>query len=357
VRSIDPALAKFRATITTSASSASIDGVQTVLFRSRSGNPVRNAQYNEGLELLLSRLGSLGATLTAAVVDSADTRRTGMTGAADGTSHSFIDCYLCTVNEPYYYDGAPFWPDEIKSGASKYPHRVGIDPAAIGSLSLADGFDLSADVIDAARRSHLLGAQGFMADATGSPRLAFRSPFTAPPSASDTQPEQGTTGEIATPTGQGRSVDPIRRRRVEDYAMNLARKRYESDGWVVKDVSRRNDEEKGTPYDFHCTRGTEVRHVEVKGTTGSGETVLVSANERSHAEAAEVGAYSYLFVVEQVGLKTVKGNVVAVGGSVRYDGPFDPSSHRFTPTQFRYILPKPMTAAVQPARATASGVS
>ena len=52
-----------------------VDGSQTVVFHSRSGNPVRNAHYNEGLELLLERLGKLGAFLTAAAVDSADTRR------------------------------------------------------------------------------------------------------------------------------------------------------------------------------------------------------------------------------------------------------------------------------------------
>jgi hypothetical protein len=126
---------------------------------------------------------------------------------------------------------------------------------------------------------------------------------------------------------------------VEDRAVQLARARYEDDGWTVKDVSRRNDETYGTPYDLRCSKDTVIRHVEVKGTTGSGKTVRVSANERDHASAPNAGANSFLFVVEQIGLKTLKGDVCAVGGSVCYDGPFLSDETRFTPTQYRYLVP------------------
>jgi hypothetical protein len=55
-----------------------VQGSTTVLFHSRGGNPVRNSQYNEGLELLLRRLAGMGAVIDAAVVDSAETRRAGL---------------------------------------------------------------------------------------------------------------------------------------------------------------------------------------------------------------------------------------------------------------------------------------
>jgi hypothetical protein len=118
----------------------------------------------------------------------------------------------------------------------------------------------------------------------------------------------------------------------------MARARYEDDGWTVEDVSKHNDETEGTPYDLRCSRTDTVRHVEVKGTSGSGETVRLSANERKHAESEKAGAESYLFVVDQIGLRTVRGEVVARGGSVRYDGPFDIHPSRFVATQFRYAV-------------------
>lgn len=48
-----------------------------------------------------------------------------------------------------------------------------------------------------------------------------------------------------------------------------------------------------------------------------------------------------MFVMEEIGLKTVKGVVRAVGGSVRYDGPFRTEETRFVPTQYRYDVPSP----------------
>lgn len=255
-------------------------------------------------------------------------------GTQNGQPNQFLDCYLCTVNQPYFFDTVPFWPDEMHDEESRYPHRIGIDPLAIGPLSLKPGVDLSAAVIEAVRRSHLQGAQGFAADATGSPRPNV---IPSAPGAPLKEDDAETTG----PSGQGRSVDPIRRKRVEERAVKLARARYEDAGWTVKDVSTHNDETYGTPYDLRCSKGGSIRHVEVKGTSGSGETVRVSANERHHATASIAGAESFMFVVEEIGLKTVKGVVRAVGGSVRYDGPFRTEETRFVPTQYRYDVPSP----------------
>jgi hypothetical protein len=455
-----------------------VDGTRTIVFRSRGGRPVRNADYAEGLDLLLRRLASLDAVLDAVMVDSGDTRRKnvppadrlldpgngrsypvrlvdendlaelrlalgrsqaavgrspaasggnptkqirlyvtlagsalsdgeleqalavgsrilvvalprsarknlewglengiwgfpipryeatenqrvqeykmlrrgdrvlllgGYTGGSPRASldvwigtdkpqpNRFTECYLCTVNQPYYLDRVPFWPDENNDKDSRYPHRIGIDPLSIGALSLEAGVDLSASVLEAARRSHIQGAQGFMADAVGSPRLA---PVTTPPG----QPEQDDE-ETPGPLGQGRSVDPVRRKRVEERAVQLARARYEDDGWTVKDVSHRNEETSGTPYDLRCSKDKMVRHVEVKGKSRSGDTVDVSANERDHASAPNAGAHSFLFVVEQIGLKTRNGEVLAVGGIVRYDGPFLSDETRFVPTHYRYEVP------------------
>jgi hypothetical protein len=64
----------------------------------------------------------------------------------------------------------------------------------------------------------------------------------------------------------------------------------------VRDVWRRNDETQGTAYDLHCTKHPVVRHVEIKDTTGTGDAVMISANQRRHA-ATDKDAESYLFVL------------------------------------------------------------
>ena len=50
------------------------EGMTTLVFQSRSGKPKRNADYGDGLELLLARLGSLGCEIDDAWVDSQKTR-------------------------------------------------------------------------------------------------------------------------------------------------------------------------------------------------------------------------------------------------------------------------------------------
>lgn len=46
----------------------------------------------------------------------------------------------------------------------------------------------------------------------------------------------------------------------------------------------------GKPYDLRCTRGTEERHVEVKGTTGAATSVELTINEVLHARDQGHGA-------------------------------------------------------------------
>jgi hypothetical protein len=78
------------------------------------------------------------------------------------------------------------------------------------------------------------------------------------------------------------------------------------------------------------------RHVEVQATTGSRDSVLLSANERRYADDPEKYSGAFLFVVESIGLKTRGGELRAVGGrgEVRRTVPCRGGS--VAPTQFRY---------------------
>ncbi|MCC5480838.1 DUF3883 domain-containing protein [Streptomyces barringtoniae] len=75
--------------------------------------------------------------------------------------------------------------------------------------------------------------------------------------------------------GAGYISDPKKRKAVEEHAEQLATAHYELQGWTVEKL--------GKPYDLRCTRGTEERHVEVKGTTGAATSVELTINEVLYA--------------------------------------------------------------------------
>jgi hypothetical protein len=77
--------------------------------------------------------------------------------------------------------------------------------------------------------------------------------------------------------GQGFLVSCAVRKTVEMYAVNCAIKYYRNHGWEVADVGATES------YDLRCTRGSDEHHVEVKGTTGLGESVILTGNEVAHA--------------------------------------------------------------------------
>lgn len=93
------------------------------------------------------------------------------------------------------------------------------------------------------------------------------------------------------PPGQGRLRDICRRLAVERYAVDTATDHYVNKGWKVEDVGL------WRPYDLDCVKGSKHLHVEVKGTTGKGEKVILTANEVTHAETCGNVA---LFVVTHI---------------------------------------------------------
>lgn len=63
-------------------------------------------------------------------------------------------------------------------------------------------------------------------------------------------------------------------RLVEQAAMEHVTSAYEADGWTVEDVSGRK-----VGWDVTCRRGSDERHVEVKGCSGSKPAVMLTVNE------------------------------------------------------------------------------
>ncbi len=99
--------------------------------------------------------------------------------------------------------------------------------------------------------------------------------------------------------------------------MMVARAELEREGWFITDVSLTHS------YDLHGERDGAVCHVEVKGTVGPGDRVIVTRAEvafaRHHADTMR------LIVVGDITLVSSGYNeVLAQGGRVRMVSPWVP---------------------------------
>jgi hypothetical protein len=127
---------------------------------------------------------------------------------------------------------------------------------------------------------------------------------------------------------QGFQVSTARRLATERFAMERAIGHYEREGWVVKDVSRSES------FDLLCQKGEQVLHVEVKGTTSAGATILLTANEVDHARRQQ--PHMELFILN--GIRFLKGDE-PTGGEVRILRGWAPEESRLTALAYQYELP------------------
>ena len=114
--------------------------------------------------------------------------------------------------------------------------------------------------------------------------------------------------------------------------MNMATEFY-SAAWNVEDVH--GDES----YHLVCRRGTEVKHVEVKGTTTDGAEVILTPNEVRHAQEHHHNA---LFVLSDVRVERAEDGSVAATGGVRHPMTHGISTTYPTPIGYRYHVPAPI---------------
>ena len=128
-----------------------------------------------------------------------------------------------------------------------------------------------------------------------------------------------------------RERDPKRRKAIELRAMEEAKRHYREKGWSVEDVSAAES------YDLRCTRDGDELHVEVKGTTGAGAEVTLTANEVEHARRRRTA----LFVLAHIAVKQADGGEPdASGGRPYVLDPWDIGEEgELQPSEYRYRLP------------------
>ena len=164
-------------------------------------------------------------------------------------------------------------------------------------------------------------------------REKAESPGWVPVSSADQAEEavNDAAGKVARPgRGQGFQLDQDVKVAVEAHAMNAATEFY-GKAWKVEDVH-------GTEsYDLICRRDSEVKHVEVKGTTTDGAEVILTRNEVRHAREYPCVA---LFVLSNITVERAEdGTVTATGGTRRIYAPWRLDDGILTPLGFRYQVP------------------
>ena len=110
--------------------------------------------------------------------------------------------------------------------------------------------------------------------------------------------------------------------------MELAIEYYTQAGYSVTDVSGHQ------PFDLACVISGVNHHVEVKGTTGDGEKILLTPNEVEHARNYSPVA---LFIVNAISLSHSLGDDCrAAGGSLICRQPWDISKGELVAVGYSY---------------------
>ena len=142
------------------------------------------------------------------------------------------------------------------------------------------------------------------------------------------EPDEGQVSPGRRPRRQGFGLTATERRVVERHAQHMAEDHFIGQGYDVQDVSGIDC------YDLRCTKGKEELRVEVKGTTGAGESVILTRNEVEHAR--EQAKRVALVIVSDIRLTRHAGNASAAGGSMRIIRPWAIDDGELAPTQFEY---------------------
>lgn len=128
--------------------------------------------------------------------------------------------------------------------------------------------------------------------------------------------------------GAGYISDPKKRKAIEEHAEQLATAHYEGQGWTVEKL--------GKPYDLRCTRGTDERHVEVKGTTApppASNSPTRSCTPRDKDNTVD------LYVVSDIKVDTSTDPYTPSGGTVSHYPDWEPAEEDLRPRKYEYRLP------------------
>jgi hypothetical protein len=128
----------------------------------------------------------------------------------------------------------------------------------------------------------------------------------------------------------GFCADPVLKKAIEMQAVRQAIAHYEAAGFSVQDVGAFES------YDLEVVRGGEVRHVEVKGSQGYVQKVILTRNEVSHANQFD---RTDLVVVADIDWERhLDGSITTGKGIMSVYPDWRPSPENLHPLSFEYFL-------------------
>ena len=133
-------------------------------------------------------------------------------------------------------------------------------------------------------------------------------------------------------TSQGFQTDQAKKDATEARAMEVAKEYYESKGYKVKDCSM----QRGLGYDYLCSKTKEVIEVEVKGTTGNLDKVIITRNELNNALNSM--NRTDLFIVHSINFEITQEKVKGVNGMTHLVRHWKPKKQDLEPLTFNYYI-------------------
>jgi len=275
----------------------------------------RHPDYQDSMRFLLSRLAAAGATLADATVESRET-------AALPHQEKVLE-----IAPPFPVSLASEDPEEIRLRLGRAQALIGRARGAprggnsTKRIRLFVRFPGSGWTVGRARELLAYGTSDIAMD------------------------EVANIEAIVDPQKGQRYASDVRTKiAVERRAMDLAKAWLSDDGWTVRDVS------KSRSYDLHCAKQGQELRVEVKGTRGGGDTILITRNELNHARDH---ANVHLAIVSRIVIdRDSKGAPSASGGVLRWYQPWvikdsDLEAIAFEWTSARSALATTRTRAVR----------
>lgn len=288
---------------------SSEDGAVSLVFESsggRAGGPnPRNLEYRRGLNVLLKRLQDMNAAITEIRVETERTRELTPDQQRVNLEGRGFPVILAAVGDDL---------ENFRKEISRYARRVGQDAdklARSGGSSRRLRFFLDNVATDQATLEQQLAGAGIQVERD----------------VVDVVLESAAGRRRG--KGQGFLVSQTVRKCVEEYAVRWAARYYESLGWSVTDVGAVES------YDLRCQREQEELHVEVKGTTTVGESVILTPNEVAHA--SEQQPRMELFLVARVTvLQPDDDHPQATGGVAYVRRAWAPEPEQLAPLGYSY---------------------
>lgn len=292
------------------------EDLTVVIESSGAGATTRNVDYDEGLRLILERLGTVDALLVRVEVDS--TRTAGLsTETRTIAIDDFPSPVLVSDVDSYKLRRA------ISGGAAKTARRPnaqgGGNPRKRLRLFLAFPTRAAPPSVDKLTQVIRHG------------ELAEPRPLTVHDGAVHTQPSAiPSRGR----TGQGFEANTAVRLAVEEYAMIAAEQYYARANWATKRCAHLN-----LGYDILCTQAAEQLFVEVKGTRGGGSRVVITTNEARYAHAHP--KYTELFILFNIQVATSEGGlIICTGGEPLVIPEWDPHTYgTLVPKDYYWYIP------------------